>query len=45
MADNPTIKFERVWHALMRMMGDGHRVLYNTNRAYIKAINRKMGVH
>lgn len=39
----PTIRFERVWVALMRTMGNGHRVLYNTNRAYIKAIDRKMG--
>jgi hypothetical protein len=40
-----TIRFEKVWVALMRTMGNGHRVLFNTNKAYIKAINRKMGAN
>ena len=44
MAADPTARFGHIWHAIMRVLGRDHRVQFNTNKAILKAINRKMGI-
>lgn len=44
MAVNPIAKFEHVWHALMRVMGIGHRDLYRRNKLLLHDFDRNLRV-
>jgi hypothetical protein len=42
-AVDPTAKFEHVWHALMRVIGQSHRSLWLRNKAILHDVNQLMG--
>lgn len=42
MLDQPGVKFQHIWAALMNVMGNGHRALYRRNKAIIGDIQNLM---
>ena len=39
---DPTARFQHIWHALMRVLGETHRVLRNRNRSIQHDIDQLM---